>query len=162
MSSSSNAQVADNLLLLAAYSGSLFAGGSLYECLVEHPARLECGVELATREFFPSHRRAAIFQTFLAMTSSMAGIASTFFQNHDQNVVIRIASGLIFFVMPFTLMTIVPTNFQLVAKEGLRARENILARWGQLHMVRTVAGLAGASLLLFSLLKKNQFVFYRV
>ncbi|WP_311568013.1 hypothetical protein [Photobacterium arenosum] len=35
---------------LAAFSASLFCGAACYISLVEHPARLECGAELATTE----------------------------------------------------------------------------------------------------------------
>jgi hypothetical protein len=44
--------------LVATFSAGLFAGAAMYVTLVEHPARLECGTELAVTEFGPSYRRA--------------------------------------------------------------------------------------------------------
>jgi hypothetical protein len=40
--------------VLATLCAGLFAGAAVYITLVEHPARLECGTELAVREFGPS------------------------------------------------------------------------------------------------------------
>jgi hypothetical protein len=45
---------------VAVLSCSLFAGAYVYINLVEHPARMECGVEIATTEFAPSYRRATV------------------------------------------------------------------------------------------------------
>jgi hypothetical protein len=50
------------LEFIAVLSCSLFAGASVYINLVEHPARMECGVEIAATEFAPSYRRATIMQ----------------------------------------------------------------------------------------------------
>jgi hypothetical protein len=44
-------QIAEFVAVLAC---GLFAGAALYVNLVEHPARMECGVELAATEFPPS------------------------------------------------------------------------------------------------------------
>jgi hypothetical protein len=44
--------------LLATLCAGLFAGAAIYITFVEHPARLECGTELAATEFAPSYRRA--------------------------------------------------------------------------------------------------------
>ncbi len=52
--------------ILSTLSAGLFAGAAIYINLVEHPARLECGVDLALREFAPSYRRAALLQGGLA------------------------------------------------------------------------------------------------
>src|ERR1700676_3925745 len=49
-------QIAEFVAVLAC---SLFAGASVYINLVEHPARMECGVELAATEFSPSQRHAS-------------------------------------------------------------------------------------------------------
>lgn len=45
----------------------LFAGAALYINLVEHPARMRCGVDLALREWALSYPRAAIMQASLAV-----------------------------------------------------------------------------------------------
>jgi hypothetical protein len=40
--------------ILAVVSCGLFSGASLYVTLVEHPARMECGTQLAVTQFGPS------------------------------------------------------------------------------------------------------------
>ena len=51
---------------VAVLSCSLFTGAAVYVNLVEHPARMQCGVEVATTEFPPSYRRATVMQAVLA------------------------------------------------------------------------------------------------
>src|SRR5438477_5971848 len=47
---------------LALCSCGLFAGAALYVNLVEHPARMSCGIAVALAEFRPSYKRATIMQ----------------------------------------------------------------------------------------------------
>ena len=61
---------------IAVLSCALFTGASLYINLVEHPARMECGVELATAEFAPSYRRATIMQATCAALGLLSSIAA--------------------------------------------------------------------------------------
>jgi hypothetical protein len=49
---------------VAVFAWSLFTGALIYINLVEHPARMECGVEIAATEFPPSYRGATIMQVF--------------------------------------------------------------------------------------------------
>ena len=48
-----------------------FAGAALCVSLVEHPARMACGVEVAAAGFAPSHRRAAAMQVGLATLAAL-------------------------------------------------------------------------------------------
>ncbi len=61
-------------VLFAAACAGLFAGAAIYFNLVEHPARLACGPELAVREFAPSYRRATGMQASLAFLGCLAGL----------------------------------------------------------------------------------------
>ena len=56
----------------------LFAGAAIYVNLVEHPARMECGTEIAATEFSPSYRRAAVMQASLAATGLGGGLVHRF------------------------------------------------------------------------------------
>jgi len=47
---------------VAVLSCSLFTGAAVYVSLVEHPARMQCGVEVAATEFQPSYRRGTVMQ----------------------------------------------------------------------------------------------------
>jgi len=66
-------QTAEFVAVLAC---GLFVGAAVYVSLVEHPARMECGVELAATEFPPSYRRGAILQATLAALGVLSSIAA--------------------------------------------------------------------------------------
>jgi hypothetical protein len=51
---------------VAVLACGLFTGAAVYVSLVEHPARMECGVEIAATKFRPSYRRASVMQASLA------------------------------------------------------------------------------------------------
>jgi Domain of unknown function (DUF1772) len=132
---------------VAVLSCSLFTGASIYINLVEHPARLECGVEIAATEFAPSYRRATIMQASLAalglLSSIVAWLAGATFWWLIGGVMLGA-------VMPFTLIVILPTNNLLLSPTLDRRSvdaERLLARWGALHAVRSI--LSGLALLLF-------------
>jgi hypothetical protein len=137
-------QIAEFVAVLAC---GLFAGAALYVNLVEHPARMECGVELAATEFPPSYRRGTIMQVTLAALGLVASVAAWLTGATFWWLVGGIVLGT---VMPFTLIVILPTNKQLL-NPALDRRSpqtgQLLARWGTLHAVRSV--LSTVALLLF-------------
>jgi hypothetical protein len=132
---------------IAVVSCALFAGAAVYISLVEHPARMECGVEIAATEFPPSYRRAAIMQASMAalgLASSIVAwlVGATFWW--------LVAGILLGSVIPFTLLVIFPTNKQLLSPALDRRSPqtgHLLARWGRLHAVRSV--LSGLALLVY-------------
>jgi hypothetical protein len=132
---------------VAVLSCSLFTGASVYINLVEHPTRMQCGVEIAATEFAPSYRRATVLQATSAAVGLISSIAAwlagaTFWW--------LVAGVMLGSVIPFTLLVILPTNKLLLSptldKRSVDA-ERLLARWGSLHAVRSV--LSGLALLLF-------------
>ena len=58
--------------VVAVLACSLFPGAALYVTLVEHPARMSCGVDIAATEFPPSYRRATIRQATPAALGLLA------------------------------------------------------------------------------------------
>jgi len=62
------------LLVLATACAGIFFGAAIYINLVEHPARMSCGQELAVREFGPSYARASIMQAALAIVGCVIGL----------------------------------------------------------------------------------------
>ncbi|PCJ47903.1 MAG: hypothetical protein COA74_10760, partial [Gammaproteobacteria bacterium] len=56
--------------IAAVLACTLFAGAAIYINVAEHPARLECGTELAATVFGPSYRRAAAMQASLAIVAA--------------------------------------------------------------------------------------------
>ena len=137
-------QIAEFVAVLAC---SLFTGAAVYISLVEQPARMECGVEIAATEFPPSYRRATAMQATLAALGLLCSIAAWF---DGATFWWLIAGGLLGLVIPFTLIVILPTNKRLL-NPALNRRspeaEKLLVRWGQLHAMRSI--LSGLALLLF-------------
>lgn len=132
---------------VAVLSCSLFAGAAVYVNLVEHPARMECGVELAATEFLPSYRRGTIMQATLAAVGLLSSVAAWL---AGATIWWLIAGVLLGSVIPFTLIVILPTNKRLLEptldKRSDEA-ERLLSLWGRLHAVRSV--LSGLALVLF-------------
>jgi hypothetical protein len=126
------------LLAIAIFTSGLFAGAAIYINLVEHPARLSCGTQLAVREFGPSYRRATIQQASLAVIGCAAGSIAGWQCSDPAIAGAAVAFGL---VVPFTLLVIAPTNQRLL-DPGLDVTSAeaaaLLRRWGRLHAVRSV------------------------
>jgi len=108
-------QIAEFVAVLAC---GLFAGAAVYVSLVEHPARMACGVEIATAEFFtelsPGNYRAGDF----------GGLGSFVFHSRMAcrgDILVarwRCRAGA---VIPFTLIVILPTNKQLLDRNTVQA-----------------------------------------
>jgi hypothetical protein len=133
--------------LIATACAGLFAGAALYITLVEHPARLECGTDVAISEFAPSYRRAAALQASLAALGCVAALVAWLLGREG---VVFLAGLLLGAIIPFTLLVIFPTNKRLLDSTLDRRSDEaarLLARWGRLHAVRT-----GLSLLAFGIL----------
>lgn len=137
---------------LAAVLCAFFTGAAIYINLVEHPARLSCGTEIAARQWAPSYKRAAVMQATLAIGSAITGVM-TFF--HGEGLAWLVAGLLISAVVPFTLLVVKPTNDRLLAAgRDLASAETrqLLERWGRLHAVRSVLGLAASAVYLYGIM----------
>ena len=62
---------------VAVFACGIFTGAAAYVSLVEHPARMECGVEIVAAEFSPSYRRRSVMQAILAAVGVMSSIAAS-------------------------------------------------------------------------------------
>ena len=128
----------------------LFAGAALYINLVEHPARMSCGVGIALREWAPSYQRAAVMQASLAVLGGVAGVSAWALLG---GLGYLVGALLLLAVVPFTLLVVSPTNKRLMAlhAEGQvgNARE-LLERWSALHAVRTGLSVVAFVLMLFA------------
>jgi hypothetical protein len=133
--------------ILATLACGIFAGAALYINLVEHPARLSCGVALAITEWKPSYKRGATMQATLALAGSLLAVISWW--NAKQPVWL-LGGAALFAVIPFTLIVIFPINKELQSDDldvsSARA-ELLLRRWSDLHAVRS--GLAIVAFLIF-------------
>jgi hypothetical protein len=122
---------------LAMTSTALFFGAALYISLVEHPARLDAGLDVAIQQFPHSYRRAARLQASLAVIGSLAGVAAWLL---GSSAWWAVSAGLLFAVVPLTVVVIFPTNKRLLDPD-LEATDpaapSLLRRWGTLHWLRT-------------------------
>ena len=114
---------------IALLSCALFTGAAVYITFVEHPARMQCGVELAVSEFAPSYRRATIMQTSCAVLGLLSSVVAW----RDGASFWWVVGGVLLgSVIPFTLIVILPTNKRLLSvtldKRSIEA-ERLLARW---------------------------------
>lgn len=135
------------LELIAVLAATLFTGAAIYINLVEHPARMACGTEIAARQWAPSYRRATVMQVSLAVIATIAGLTRGW---ADGGTIWYLASGLIFAVIPFTAIVVLPTNNRLLEPgRDLASREThaLLDTWARLHAVRS--GLALVASVLF-------------
>jgi len=140
----------DLVSLVAVLACGLFAGAAVYINLVEHPARLSCGTEIAAKQWAPSYRRATVMQASLALVAAAAG-AVRWLQSRD--VVWLCGAGAILAVVPVTLLVIFPTNKRLLEpRRDLASAETraLLESWGRLHAIRSLLGLVASVLFIWA------------
>jgi len=141
---------------IAVLSCALFTGAAVYITFIEHPARIQCGVEIAATEFVPSYRRATVMQATCAAVGLLSSVAAWL---AGASFWWLVAGVLLGSVIPFTLIVILPTNKRLLEptldKRSAEA-ERLLSRWGRLHAVRSVlSGLALLLLLYLAIFKRQ-------
>ncbi len=139
-------------LLATAFCG-LFAGAAVYINLVEHPARMSCGVEAALREWAPSYKRASIMQASLAI---LGGVTAVLAWALVGRLGYLVGGLLLLAVVPFTLIVIFPTNrllLELHATGQVGNAHELLRRWNALHAVRSALSVLAFVLMLTSLVR---------
>src|SRR5262245_31740893 len=134
---------------LATFACAIFAGAATYINMVEHPARMSCGIELAITQWAPSYKRVTWMQAPLAVLGFVSANIAWLSGSRVWWLVGGLVLGLI---VPYTLVVIVPTNNRLLSphldKRSNDARE-LLQRWNKLHSVRTM--LSVVALVIFML-----------
>src|SRR5688572_3519274 len=128
-------------VLLALIAAALFAGASLYVSLVDHPARMRLDDEAARAHLRASLARAAPMQGGLAMLAFLLGAWSWWKLGYSW---LLIGALLAIASLPLTLLVIQPLNRRLLAGPVGETR-NLLGRWGRLHALRTLFGLAAVA-----------------
>jgi len=135
---------------LALTTAALFAGAALYINIAEQPARLGLNDAALLQEWKPAYKRGTAMQAPLAVLGFVPGLTAWWQTGHlgwVLGAVLMVANW------PFTFFAIMPTNNRLfgldVAEAGPQSRA-MIERWGSLHTVRTVLGLAAALVFLFA------------
>jgi hypothetical protein len=140
---------------IAVLATTLFTGAAMYINVAEHPARMECGTVLAATVFGPSYRRAAVMQAVLALVATAGAIGAWY---TGAPAAWLIGAVLIFAVVPFTLLVVLPTNKKLLDPAIDRSSDTVhrlLRQWGRLHAVRSVLALASSIVFLASLVSST-------
>jgi hypothetical protein len=120
-------------------STTLFALWALYVSIIEHPARMSAGPSVALAQWRPSYARAAPWQASAAAVSLASGALATVATREWHWL---LAGALVGLAIPFTLVTIMPTNRRLHDPSlNLGEAAPLLERWGRLHWVRSILGL---------------------
>jgi hypothetical protein len=135
--------------ILATLSCAIFAGAAIYVNLVEHPARMSCGISLALKEWAPSYKRGAAMQAPLAVLGFVFAVSAWFAGGGLWWLTGGVFLGL---VVPYTLIVIMPTNKRLLvfSLDGeSNETQHLLDRWNALHAVRSI--LSAAALVIFLL-----------
>ena len=94
-------------------------------------------------------KSAAVMQASLALVATLAGVAVAISEGSGLWFV---GACLIFVVVPFTFLGIMPTNKQLLDPERDRTSEEtkvLLEKWGRLHAVRSVSSFAASILYVY-------------
>jgi hypothetical protein len=140
-------------MLVAVLCCGVFAGAAIYINLVEHPARVGTGIETALAEWAPAYRRGAMMQAPLAIIGGISAIAAWFAGAGPGWLV---GGVLLFSVVPFTFLAINPTNNALLARDATRDLSRVavlLARWNQLHAIRSFLSAIAFVVLTWQLVK---------
>lgn len=128
--------------VLATACAGLFAGAAIYISLVEHWSRLRAGTEVALAEFRPGFPRARLIQASLAVLGGSSALAAW---RDGLGTAWLVVSVLLFSIVGFTLVVIVPVYNRLLdtsLRPEMPEASVLLIRWGRLHAVRSIAGLA--------------------
>ena len=136
--------------VVASVACTLFTGASVYISLVEHPARMSLSTEAAAMQWAPSYKRATVMQVTLAVVATVAGIVRWWQGAGDMWLY---GALLIFSVIPFTAIVVLPTNKKLLAPGrdlGSAETRTLLEAWGRLHAVRSAVSVAASVLFVWA------------
>jgi uncharacterized membrane protein len=95
-------------------------------------------------------KRAAPFQVSLSASGALGGLL-VYYLSKEKNYFY--SSMILLSITPYTLVFMMPTNYALMDPANDRGSEKtkgLLKKWGRLHAVRSVLGLAAATFLLYN------------
>jgi hypothetical protein len=133
---------------LALLAAALFAGAALHVSIAEHPARLAAGEAAGLAQWKPSYERAKMLQGALAL---IGGGLAFYLWWRSLNQLWLIGSLLLLANWPYSLLMVAKVNRRLESAEPGPEARALLARWGRLHAVRTILGLASALVMIAAL-----------
>jgi hypothetical protein len=133
---------------LALATAAAFSGAAAYINWSEQPARLALDDDSLLKEWKLSYAKGIEMQASLALISGLLGLAAFYFEG---SAAAAVGGILMLANWPYTLVAIAPTNRVLGAMMDARAGARALIRkWGRLHAVRTLLGLAALAAFVFA------------
>ncbi len=135
-------------------TAAAFTGAAAYINWSEQPARLALDDVSLLKEWKPSYAKGFLMQGTLALVSGLLGLAAAYV---DARPGAALGGLLMLANWPYTLIAIAPTNKRLGAvtdREAGRHSRALIVKWGKLHAVRTLLGLAATCAFLFAMVAK--------
>jgi hypothetical protein len=131
--------IAGQLALIVA---SIFAGAAIYVSLVHQNSRMVLGDEALLAEWKQAYARGYSMQAPLAAVGFLLGVFAWF----QTGAVLQFAGGLLLMAnWPYTMLVLTATNRQLeqfAPQDAGPQSRALIERWGRLHDVRSLLGLA--------------------
>lgn len=135
---------------LALIIAAAFTGAAFYINWAEQPARMKLDDAALLTQWKPAYKAGFSMQASLAVVGFLLAAITWMHGEHW----LWFVGGLVLLAnWPYTLFGIMPVNNVLMAMKvedaGAKSRVHI-ARWGQLHMVRTLLGALATSIMLMA------------
>lgn len=136
---------------LALVTAALFAGAAFYVSFAEQPARQALDARNQLAHWKPSYARGYVMQASLAVISGALGVWA-WWETQDWRWIA--GAVLILANWPYTIIVMTPVNKELGAIRDSDAGTGsvaLLEKWGRLHAVRTMLGLAAVAAYVWAL-----------
>ena len=131
------------------FSTSFFFACALYINLVEHPARMAAGQEIAISQWPGSYKRAALVQVLMAILSILSSTTLWFIRNQ---VAWLLVAGLMLSIIIYTLIVMLPTNKLMLRKDidkSAASTKALLDKWIEFHTLRTLLSFVAYMIVLY-------------
>ena len=128
--------------MLSTLAAGLFAGATTYISVVEHPSRIHCDTSVAHQSFKSSYRMGAPFMGSTLLIGLICAVAAWW---STSNAWWLIGAALLLFPIPYTIIFILPLSKRLLDLSPDKNNDmalKLLKRWGALHSLRSLIGLA--------------------
>ena len=132
------------LRTVATVTAGMFAGGSVYINVVEHPARMAIeDTKSCHSQWMQSLDRAGVFQRRLALISAVSGVGA-YFCNNSKGLPYLIGGGAVACIFPYTLFILKPKSIDPIYDEDITSKKSeevvrgTIDSWNRYHMVRSL------------------------